>query len=245
MRVDAIAVELRPRPMWEAADLGVRLVQTHGRSIWRTFGPVYAAFVLLALASVEIAPWLPSLLIFWFKPWLDRSILFVLSRAVFGQETRFAHLWAAQRSVWWGQPLRTLLWRRFSPWRAFTQPIYQLEGQRGKALRQRRAQLLRQQGSAAGGMHFAFATIEGALVFGGAALAFWFAPEQLRADVLDWLLGRSGERSLLASLSMAGLYAAVVAVLEPFYVAAGFGMYLNRRVQLEAWDIEQEFRRAF
>jgi hypothetical protein len=40
-------------------------------------------------------------------------------------------------------------------------------------------------------------------------------------------------------------YAAVVAFLEPFYVAAGFGMYLNRRVELEAWDIEQEFRRAF
>jgi len=27
-------------------------------------------------------------------------------------------------------------------------------------------------------------------------------------------------------------------------VAAGFAMYLNRRVELEAWDIEQELRRA-
>ena len=40
-------------------------------------------------------------------------------------------------------------------------------------------------------------------------------------------------------------YAAAVAFVEPFYVAAGFGLYLNRRVELEAWDIEQEFRRAF
>jgi len=40
-------------------------------------------------------------------------------------------------------------------------------------------------------------------------------------------------------------YAATVVFLEPFYVAAGFGMYLNRRAELEAWDIEQEFRRAF
>jgi len=40
-------------------------------------------------------------------------------------------------------------------------------------------------------------------------------------------------------------YAAAVAFIEPFYVAAGFGMYLNRRVELEAWDVEQEFRRAF
>ena len=40
-------------------------------------------------------------------------------------------------------------------------------------------------------------------------------------------------------------YAIAVLFLEPFYVAAGFAMYLNRRAELEAWDIEQEFRRAF
>ena len=39
-------------------------------------------------------------------------------------------------------------------------------------------------------------------------------------------------------------YAATVAIVEPFFVAAGFGLYLNRRVELEAWDIEQELRRA-
>jgi hypothetical protein len=36
-----------------------------------------------------------------------------------------------------------------------------------------------------------------------------------------------------------------VLFLEPYYVAAGFGMYLNRRAELEAWDIEQELRRVF
>lgn len=245
MQVDAIAVELRPRPMWEAADLGVRLVQAHAGSIWRTWAPVYAVFAVLALAMVEISPWLPSFLIFWFKPWMDRSILFVLSRAVFGQPTRFADLWTARRSVWGGQLFSTLLWRRFSPWRAFTQPIYQLEGQRGTARRQRRTQLLRQQRGAAGGMHFAFANIEASLTFGALSLALWFAPEQLRSSILEWLLGRGEGNEVLASLCSASVYAAIVLLLEPFYVAAGFAMYLNRRVQLEAWDIEQEFRRAF
>jgi hypothetical protein len=32
-------------------------------------------------------------------------------------------------------------------------------------------------------------------------------------------------------------------LVEPFYVGAGFGLYLNRRVQLEGWDIELAFRR--
>ena len=40
-------------------------------------------------------------------------------------------------------------------------------------------------------------------------------------------------------------YAVVIGFLEPFYVAAGFAMYLNRRAELEAWDVEQELRRAF
>lgn len=242
MQVDAIAVELRPRPMWEAADLGVRLLQANARSVWRTCAPVFAVVLLLALSTVELAPWLPSLIVFWLKPWLDRSVLFVLSRAAFGQGTRFSDLWAAQRSVWWSALPSTLLWRRWSPWRAFTQPIYQLEGQRGAARRQRRTQLLRAQRGAAGGMHFAFANVEAALTMGLLSMALWFAPDDLRGDVFTWL---TSDDSLAATLCTAATYGVVVTLLEPFYVAAGFAMYLNRRVQLEAWDIEQEFRRAF
>ena len=71
-----------------------------------------------------------------------RSLLFVLSRAVFGEDTRFADLWRAQRTVWWRQFASTLTLRRLSPWRAFTQPVYQLEGQRWRAGVRRRSQLL-------------------------------------------------------------------------------------------------------
>jgi hypothetical protein len=54
-----------------------------------------------------------------------------------------------------------------------------------------------------------------------------------------------GEDSELRTLLYAVGYAMVLLFLEPFYVASGFGMYLSRRAELEAWDIEQEFRRAF
>src|SRR6185295_4622048 len=36
---------------------------------------------------------------------------------------------------------------------------------------------------------------------------------------------------------------AAVLLLEPFYVAAGFALYLNRRTLLEGWDIEVALRR--
>jgi len=74
------------------------------------------------------------------------------------------------------------------------------------------------------------------------SLLFWFAPEGSVRDLFGWL---TQSDSSLQSLLTAGAYALVVGVLEPFYVAAGFAMYLNRRVELEAWDIEQEFRRGF
>ena len=32
-------------------------------------------------------------------------------------------------------------------------------------------------------------------------------------------------------------------LIEPFYVGAGFGLYLNRRTEIEAWDIEIVLRR--
>jgi hypothetical protein len=50
---------------------------------------------------------------------------------------------------------------------------------------------------------------------------------------------------VFTSMALPISYAIAVLFLEPFFVAAGFGMYLHRRAELEAWDIEQEFRRAF
>jgi len=241
VQIDALAVRLRPRPMAEAADLGVLLVRRHLRSIVRTWGPLYLVFALLALAAVELGGWVPGTLIFCAKPWLDRTLMFVLSRAIFGEDTRWADLWAQRSTVWWRDLLSTLTVARLSPWRSYTQAIGQLEGQRGKARRSRRDQLLRGKRGAAGGMHFVFANAEMVLCLGLLALAFWFAPEGTRSGVWEWARGDS----LTNQVAVNALYALVVLVLEPFYVAAGFAMYLNRRVELEAWDVEQEFRRAF
>ena len=242
MHVDALSVQLRPRLMTEAADLGVRLVQTHARSVYGSFLPVYAVVAVLALGTVELGGWLPSLIIFWLKPWLDRSLLFVLSRAVFGERTRFSDLWQARRAVWGAQWLSTLTLRRLSPWRAYTQPVLQLEGQPGPARHARRTQLLNGKRGSALAMHGALAHVEAVLVAAILALSFWLAPPASRTQVFQWFT--QGD-SALANLLITVPYVLVVGLVEPFYVAAGFAMYLNRRVELEAWDIEQELRRAF
>jgi hypothetical protein len=90
-------------------------------------------------------------------------------------------------------------------------------------------------------MQTAFATIESSLVLGLLALLPLLTPADdqrpwlaLLFEAGDWLSGVGTTCFVIA-----------VAIVEPFFVGAGFAMYLNRRVELEAWDIEQEFRLAF
>jgi hypothetical protein len=242
MQVDALAVRLRPRTPLEAADLGVRLCQNAARSVYPCYGIVALPVVALALASFEIAAWLPSLVIWWSKPWLDRTILAVLSRAAFGQRTAPADLWRSQRQVWWSQLLFTWTVQRLSLWRSLTQPVYQLEGGSIWRARPRIHQIRRRNMASALMITHAFSLSETALAVATLSLVFWFAPSGRVPDVLEVV---SGETPGVLSLALPIAYAATVMFLEPFYVAAGFAMYLNRRAELEAWDIEQEFRRAF
>jgi hypothetical protein len=198
--------------------------------------------VALALASYEIAAWLPGLALWLAKPWMDRTILFVLSRAAFGQPTTPGDVWRAQRDVWWRQLFLTWTLRRLSPWRSFTQPVYQLEGLRGSALRKRVLQIRSGRAGAAAAMTSVFSALESILWMALLSLCVWLAPKGYEPNLLEILAGRE---SAFLTFAIAASYAVVIAFLEPFYVSAGFAMYLNRRAELEAWDIEQEFRRAF
>jgi hypothetical protein len=245
MRVDATAVQLRPRPMFEAADLGVRLVQASAGELLRTAAPLYAAVVLAALALFPVAPWLPMLVLWWAKPWLDRTVLFVLSRTLFHQRTGWADLWAARRTVWWQGLLPSVTTRRLSLWRAFTQPAVQLEGLHGRALARRCAQLRQGHQGTALGMAWACLHLEYALLLGLPALLVWLVPGGASFAPLDWIFGGSSSDGNAGSWLFTLVYALAVAVVEPFYVGAGFAMYINRRVELEAWDVEQALRHAF
>ena len=88
--------------MFEAADLGVRLVSAHAA---HGVGELRAGLAFVAARSprrtLAVGTGWAVLTAVWLKPWLDRSILFVLARAVFGEETRFADVWAARRAVAW------------------------------------------------------------------------------------------------------------------------------------------------
>jgi hypothetical protein len=241
VQVEAFAIRLRQRSPMEAADLGVRLCQSAAGSVWRCYLLLALPVTVFALASFEIASWLPMLALWWFKPWLDRGILFALSRAAFGMNTALSDLWQARRQVWWSQWWRSVTTRRLSPWRSFTQPIYQLEGLRGRELRQRIKQLRAGRTGSPVLVGSAFSLAEYVIVMVLLLLAYAFTPRNFDPQLGD-LFSEEGLDAVRFSISAA--YAGAVLLLEPFYVAAGFALYLNRRVELEAWDLEQEFRRA-
>jgi hypothetical protein len=241
MQLDSINLRLRPRVMWESCDLGVRLLQSWLRSVFTTYLAVAVPLFALFIATYGIAAWLPALLIWMSKPWLDRTILFTLSRALFGTTTTPIDVWEAQRGVWWSQLVQTLTLRRLSGSRSFTQPILQLERLTGSDRRKRVKQLVGRHRGVARAMTQAFTAAELSLVLSLMSLEVWLTPHAVAMNLPSLLAGFAHEQGLVLTIA----YAATVAFVEPFYVAAGFGMYLNRRVELEAWDIEQEFRRAF
>ena len=243
MQLEALALRMRPRAPLEAADLGVRLCQDAARSVYACYAVAYVPIAALALASFEIASWLPTLFLFCAKPWLDRTILFVLSRAAFGQPTTARQLWEARGEVWGRQLLLTWTWRRLSPWRSFTQPVYQLEGLPFGKIRQRVRQVRRRKRGTALLMTTSFAMAETYFSLTLLFLLWVFAPTEAARGTLFEMVFDPTSDFFEASLAIA--YAIVIAFLEPFYVAAGFAMYLNRRAELEAWDVEQELRRAF
>jgi hypothetical protein len=226
----------------EAADLGVRLCQSAAGSVYVCYAMVALPLMGLALASVEIAPWLPTTVIWCAKPWLDRTILFVLSRAAFGQTTTPADVLKSQGQVWWKHFVFTWTVRRLSPWRALTQPVYQLEGLSIFRAGWRVRQIRRRSAGAAFMVMSVFALVELGLMIALLSLLYWLSPSGEGPDLTVLF---SGEAPAWFALELAAVYAITVFFLEPFYVASGFGMYLNRRAELEAWDIEQEFRRAF
>jgi hypothetical protein len=143
MRVENLAIALRPRTAWEAVDLGVALTRRHARTVWLA----WFAFTLPALAIATAlcwlafgAPWIAALLMWWAKPLFDRIPLYVLSRAVFGEMPGVRETLRAQRD--WGlRAIRSwLLYRRFlSLNRAMLLPVDLLEGAARRAARRRNA----------------------------------------------------------------------------------------------------------
>lgn len=241
MRLADLRLAVRPRSPWEAMDLGTRLVQDEAGLVWRTWLavtlPVLLAVLALTLWSGD-QPW--YLLLWWLKPLFDVALLIVLSRRVFGDRLGAGATLRLLAGSWRQGLAGHLLWRRFSMSRSYLLPVWLLENLPAAERGARITLLRRHYTGRARWLHLALVHVEALLCLTGLSLLFWFVPDSVAPDL--WELFTSGDDTPFVQVSILLAYFLAMTVVEPFYVAAGFTLYLNRRTELEAWDLELAFR---
>jgi len=245
MKLEDITVTLRPRQAWESVDLGCAMVRRdYGRIVvlWAcTVLPLWALVCVLLRSAPE---WIP-LAVWWLKPLYDRVPLFFLSRAAFGVRPTFLETWKQWPRLWIANCLPALLWRRLSFIRSFALPAQMLEGLRGAAVNQRIKTLAMDGGGSGVSVTLAFSNLEFVAWIGLMVGTYGLLPESAQPDWQGFFHALDFESTIPQAFLWwgAACHMVIVTLVEPFYVGAGFALYLNCRTRIEGWDVELAFRR--
>ncbi|MBZ0112606.1 MAG: DUF4129 domain-containing protein [Thermoanaerobaculia bacterium] len=244
VNLDHTAAVIRPRPPWEAVDLGFAMARTWWRSIAVAWLTTVVPLWVVVLVVLGRHPGWCLLVLWWLKPLYDVPVLSVVSRILFGAAPGWRETVATTWSTWWRQGHRLLLWRRLDPSRSFFLPVFLLEGLKGRPLRERnrllgRGAVFRDSST----LTLAMSLLETCALFAVIGAVAMLQPSSTRS--IWTLVGEalSGEGPLWFLLCAMGIWLLTVTLLEPCYVAAGFCLYLNRRTLLEGWDVELGLRR--
>ena len=243
MRIDQLELALRRRNPWEALDLGLIMLRHWHAPVVRVWFATFVPFSLLMLAVLWQHPSLAFFIIWWLKPIFDRLLLKVFAEASFGAPPTVREVWRAIPQLLRHSGLIAgLSFRRFNTGRSFELPVWQLEGQTNRGGRARLRVLSRKTSGYALWLTFVCLHIVLVFEFGFVALVDLLLPSD-GLSTFSWgdlFFGDSHDHYVLI-FNLSWLLAE--SIVEPFYVAAGFSLYLNRRSELEGWDIEIAFRR--
>lgn len=240
MQLEHLTVVLRPRRPWQAIDLGFRMASRWWRQLiilWLCISLPWFALCGLLLATRE-AIFVAPLLLWWFKPALERPLLYFISRAVFGEQPSVRDVLRNLGNIMRPQALSWLLWRRLSPTRSFDMPVTLLEGLNGRERNLRIGILHMNHATPA-----SWLTLLGAHVEVFLTLAIMVLIETMLPPQVEWQWFSGMEDAASDYVVWYVLNYISMCIVAPFYVVCGFALYLNRRAQLEAWDIEVAFRR--
>ena len=246
MNLDSITANIRLRSPWEAADLGFAMVQHNARWIFPAwtlllFSTALTLWLILPENYQQYTPWI----IWWLKPWYDRVLLHILSHQMFDQRLSTADIFSAMPRLFLNTGLLGgLLWRRPSFSRGFNLPIWQLEQLRGKARNDRQNLLHMQSHTHAVWLTVGCSLLEMVVLFSLYALIVMLDPTEGSWNYITSIFTETFdvEAQYWGTIIYISLYTLSIWLVEPLYIAASFSLYLNRRTQLEAWDIELAFR---
>jgi hypothetical protein len=240
MQIETISANIRSRNHWEGIDLGFVMARRWYLQLWGLWWVTAMPVILLSLVLYLLldSAVLITMLIWWFKPLYEPMLLYWLSRRLFGEELSLREMLAEWRKIILPRLLGNLTLFRLSANRSLVMPVSHLEQLSGNALRNR-ARVLRENQSAGTwltvvGIHFELVLSLGILLLVIFLLPNSMMPEGLFAAAID-------EQHWIQVLNyIFGII--TMSIFAPFYVAGGFALYLTRRSQLEAWDLELAFR---
>ena len=238
--LNSLKLTVRPRSHWEATDLGCLMARRWVRLVYGGWCVTALPLIALAFLLLGTMPTLAVLLVWWLKPLYERLPLWLLSQAIFGEEPRARDALTAWREVFLPQLAQALTVRRFSPTRSFDAPVQVLEGLAGTRRRDRLQILQRSAGSQAFWLTVLGVHLEAFISWSVLVIVVVLVPSEVDVDFWAMLTGpESSGVNWLLNLS----YVLAMALVGPVYVAGGFALYLNRRIELEGWDIELAFKR--
>jgi Domain of unknown function (DUF4129) len=243
VQLEKLAIVLRPRNAWEAVDLGYAMVQEWWRPVMKAWLVVYLPAALIINLLCWNSPLIAAVILWWLKPAFDRVVLYVLSGAAFGAVPTVRETLGALKRLWWKNGLfAALTYTRINFARSFTLPVVQLEGSRGKFAGERRKILGREGRGPAVMLTIICLCLEVTMVLSLYLLINLFSPGEPLID-LSWRALTNPEDSRATQYFTNFVGALTVSILEPFYVAGGFALYLNCRTAIEGWDVELTFKR--
>lgn len=238
-QVEQLEIEVRQRLPWEAADLGCRLLRQWPVALYggwlMTAVPVFALVALLLRSHPGIA----GVVLWWLKPIYERLPMWLLRQKVLGMSPTLRDVRPHWRALA-ADLAAVLIYRRLSLSRSFDAPVAVFENLPADKRRARRVLLHRGAGSQAVWLTIICAHVETFIVLSAITMILLLVPDHIGIEaLLLWLMTPSESTGWISNL----IYLCAIGLVGPLYVSAGFTLYLNRRIEMEGWDIELGFRR--
>jgi hypothetical protein len=168
------------------------------------------------------------------KPALDRVLIITFGDLQIGKRPQPPGSVRRMLSSSPGALLSELTWFRLIPWRLYLLPVRLLEGQRGEEFRRRCRALAAEWSWHGAALRFFSFCVEWSAFFACIGIVELLLPVELFG-----VLG--GEEAPLPALLLVLIYAVAMSMAEVLHASSAFGLYINRRIWLEGWDIERKF----
>ncbi len=241
MKIENIRIALVERNPWQAIDMGFNIARQFYLPLLKSYLLGFGIICLPLIAVLYYYPFWAALLIWYLKPLFEVGPQLILSRLIFSEEfsnRQIAHItFNAMKKYFW----LALFHLRLSIRRSFIMPVYLLE-QLPSEPRKKRLKML-SLGQSQGPVSLTVLLSHAEMLFYLVILfiVYQFIPEYERANPFI-LLQQEKTDLAIEWFSITSWLIAMIAV-APFYVCGGFALYLNKRIELEGWDIELSFKK--